>query len=75
LYVPRTTETSSSLRTATAFTLYFALSSDESGADMSLCRTLDGAVKCALRLFRLEDETLALNFIAGLRALAGAHDA
>jgi hypothetical protein len=40
-------------------TLYFSRSSLLSGALMMSRRTLEGALKCALRDLRLEDETSA----------------
>jgi hypothetical protein len=42
--------------------LYFFRSSLESGALMMTRRTWEGAAKCALRLFLLEEDTLGLNF-------------
>ena len=63
LYVPRTTSTSSSLRTGIERTLYFATRSFESGALMIVRRSVDDAVKCALRHFRREEETVAELFI------------
>lgn len=38
-------------------TLYFSLNSFDSGADMICLRALDGAEKCAFRLFLRDDET------------------
>ena len=39
------------------------LSSLDKGLDIILRRTLEGALKCALRDLRLDDETVALYFI------------
>jgi len=64
LYVPRTTLTSSSLRTGMERTWYLFRSSDESAELISTRRTDEGALKCALRdLFRFED-TAGSNFMA-----------
>jgi len=37
----------------------------DSAADMIFLRTLEGAVKCALRHLRREPDTAALNFMLG----------
>ena len=63
LYVPRTTVTSSSLRTGIERTLCFERSSELSAHDMMRLRSREVAVKCALRLFRRDEETVGLNFI------------
>ncbi|URE39896.1 hypothetical protein MUK42_33062 [Musa troglodytarum] len=63
LKVPRTTCTSSSLRTGADRTLYLLRRSAESGALISTRRTLDGAVKCAFRDFLRELDTRGLYFI------------
>lgn len=63
LWWPRVTWTSSSFRMGKERTLYFCRRSLHNGALMSFLRTLDGAVKWALRLFRREELTFLLYFI------------
>jgi hypothetical protein len=62
--VPLTILTSSSFLTGIDLQLCCFFSSGDSEADMILRRSEDGAVKCALRDFRLEEDTFGLNFIA-----------
>lgn len=57
------TWTSSSLRMGSERTLYFWRRSLHKGALISFRLTLDGAVKCALRLLRREELTFLLYFI------------
>lgn len=57
------TWTSSSFLTGIDRTLYFCRSSLDRGADISLRRMCDGAVKCAFLFFRLEAVTNLFNFM------------
>ena len=68
LNVPLTILTSSSFLTGIDLQLCCFFSSGDSEADMILRRSEDGAVKCALRDFRLEEDTFGLNFIAVVRS-------
>ena len=64
---PRTILTSSSFLTGIDRQLCCFFSSGDSEADMILRRSLDGAVKCALRDLRRDEDTFGLNFIAVVR--------
>merc|ERR1712097_177537 len=62
-FFPRTTMTSSSLRIGMDLTLYFCTSSLLRWELMIFLLTLDGAVKCALRDLRRDDDTFWLYFM------------
>ena len=64
LKCPRVTTTSSSFLIGIDLTLYFCLNSLLNGALRSFLRTLEGAEKCLFLLFRREELTFLLNFIA-----------
>ena len=63
------TWTSSSLRIGIVRTVYFCLSSFDSGADINRLLMWDGAVKCLFRFFLRDADTCLFNFIPTTRAI------
>ena len=63
LYIPRTTNTSSSLRIGIDRTPCLACNSFDKLADINLRRASEWALKCALRFLRRELDTVAEYFI------------